>query len=299
MTGPAEFKSNSDGEILVADHTPDQELLNFENTPAYTLTVLVTDSLGLTDTATIAVNITDVADAPGDTVCEEFDSAGDSLDILPSYLAPILDFYAFTVATPCHRVITTTDDYYMDQGKKLVAVSPLPVPMDTALVNYRSLLSEIPKSWDQDSSTLYFTTKPNVTSLLATVAFPYETCTTTREGDFAYTPPPEVPKTDDGLDNFVYRVCDDPVDESESRCALGIVYVNIEKTAVAAVTPGNIIASDEDLSQGPLELPVPALPNVFVLLDDSDSMASDILTSEREGYYAVGNLSTPWFLPDV
>ncbi len=298
LGSPAEFKVENNGELLVGDHTPDVELLNFEATPAYSLTIQVTDSGGLTDTATILVNISDAADAPGSTLCEEFDGFGNSLGVLPAYLDPIRNFYAFTPATPCHRVISNADDYYMEQEKKLVAISLIPDPPDTVLTNYRNSLNDIPKNWDQDSSTLYFTAKQNVTAFFATIVFADEAGTQTESGEFVYQPPASLNSTDDGIDSFVYRVCDDPVDESESRCAFGVVYVDIEKTAAASVSANNIIANSEDLSQGPLELPVPALPNVFVLLDDSESMSSDILTSESEGYYAVGNQTKTYFLPE-
>ena len=304
LSSPAEFRVNSSGELVVGSNTPDQELLNFESSPVYSLTVEVTDSGGLTDTATIVVNLNDVEDAPGATVCEEYDSDGNSLDVLPIYLAPLKNFYTFSASTPCHRVISTTDDYYMDQDLKLVATSIVPSPANTGTLNYRISLGDISKSWDQDSSTLYYTSPqsnlavPGTTSLLSTVVFTNEAGMVVTTGEFIFEPTDGTNATDDGIDNFVYRVCDDAVDDSEAHCALGVVYVNIAKAAAQAVSNENLIADAEDLSQGPLELPVPAIPNVFLLLDDSESMASDILTDQSEGYYAVGNQTKTYFLPE-
>ncbi len=48
------------GEITVADATQ----LDFETTPFFALTVEVADSNGLTDTATITINLNDINDAP-------------------------------------------------------------------------------------------------------------------------------------------------------------------------------------------------------------------------------------------
>ena len=48
------------GEITIADSTQ----LNFEATPVFSLTVTVTDSGGLADTAAVTVNLTDVNEAP-------------------------------------------------------------------------------------------------------------------------------------------------------------------------------------------------------------------------------------------
>ncbi|MEJ2746306.1 MAG: Ig-like domain-containing protein [Anaerolineae bacterium] len=56
------------GEITV----PNGSLLNFENTPSYTLTVQVTDSSGLTDTATITINVINVNEAT--TAVDDSDS---------------------------------------------------------------------------------------------------------------------------------------------------------------------------------------------------------------------------------
>ena len=294
---PVEFRVNSMGELLVGAHSPATPLLNFETTPAYSLTLKVTDKGGQTDTATILINLTNEPDAPGMTVCEEFDEAGMPLNTLPGYLGPLLKYYDFSAATPCHRVISTTDDYHMEQDKRLVAVSPLPTPPNSTTTNYRQLLSQIPKAWDEDSTLLYYSPRQNITDLLATVAFTNESGTASNTGEFIYLPPAGTNVTENGLDNFVYRVCDAPGTTSEARCALGVVYIDIAKKAAAAVNKGNVVDSGT-LSQGPLELPVPALPNVFVLLDDSEAMASDILTDQSEGYYALGNQTKTWFLPE-
>ena len=299
LTAPAEFQVNSNGDLLVGTHTPDIELLNFETKNAYTLIVEVTDSQGLTDTATITVNLTDQNDAPGITVCEEFDSLGESRNTLPGFITPLLalGYYDFSAATPCHRVISTPVDYYMEQDKRIVTQSPIPALADTATTNYRQLISEFPYAWDQDDTRLYYSTLQSTTSLLATVAFTDEAGTDSTSGEFIYLPTAGKNLTDDGLDHFIYRVCDTPASTIEARCALGIVYVSILKRAADAVNTGNV-ADSGTLSQGPLELPIPALPNVFILLDDSEAMASDILTDQSEGYYAVGNLTKTWFLPE-
>lgn len=297
LGSPVEFTVNGSGDLLVGNHTPDQELLDFETTPSYSIVVEVTDALGVTDTATVTITLADASDPPGTTICEEFDGGGLPLGVLPGYLAPLTAFYSFTSATPCHRVIDA-DDYYMEQGKKLVAASPVPTPQDTPLANYRIALSDVPRTWDQDSSTLYFAKKQAVTGLLATVDFTNEAGTQTDIGEFVYEPPAGVNASDDGLDHFVYRVCDDATDQSEDHCALGVVYVNVTKTEAASVSTDNVLGGNEDLSQGPLELPVPAIPNVFVLLDDSDSMASDIMTDQSEGFYAVGSQTKTYFMPE-
>ncbi len=54
------FAIDSAGKITVASPST----LNFETSPAFTLTVTVTDGGGLTDTATVIVNLTDVNEAP-------------------------------------------------------------------------------------------------------------------------------------------------------------------------------------------------------------------------------------------
>jgi hypothetical protein len=54
------FVIDADGQITVQEDTS----LDFEGIPAYTLTVLVTDKGGLTDTATITVSLNDLNEAP-------------------------------------------------------------------------------------------------------------------------------------------------------------------------------------------------------------------------------------------
>ncbi|MFT7243117.1 MAG: type IV pilus assembly protein PilY1 [Candidatus Azotimanducaceae bacterium] len=299
LNSPEEFKIDSDGQILVGDHTPDIELINFEFTPLYNLTVQVTDAQGVVDTANVAITINNLDDAPGNTVCEEFQD-GVSLDVLPVGLQPLKDFYNFTEADPCHRVVSTVDTYYMEEDKILRAISTDPAPADTATVNYAPSLENIPKDWDQDSSNLYYTTRTPTTAspFLGSVNFINAVDTEVDTGEFRYEPADGTNVTDNGLDFFVYRVCDVDDDESEARCAFGIVYISIEEAAEAIVNTDNILANAEDLAQGPLELPVPAIPNVFVLLDDSAAMASDILTDQSEGYYQVGSQTKTWFLPE-
>ena len=48
------------GEITVVDAAQ----LDFESKPSFTLTVEVSDSFGLTDTATITIDLNDINDAP-------------------------------------------------------------------------------------------------------------------------------------------------------------------------------------------------------------------------------------------
>lgn len=57
-TGSAAFDITSDGQIIVVD----QSLLNFETNPTYTLNVIVDDNAGSTATATITINLNDLAE---------------------------------------------------------------------------------------------------------------------------------------------------------------------------------------------------------------------------------------------
>jgi len=54
------FAIDANGQITVKKAS----LLDFETVPSYTLTVTVTDALGLTNTSTVTVNVTDANDAP-------------------------------------------------------------------------------------------------------------------------------------------------------------------------------------------------------------------------------------------
>ncbi len=294
-----EFQVNGSGDLLVGEHTQDLEVLDFEETSLYTLTLMVTDSSGLTDTATIIVNISDENDPPGVTMCEHFDEFGVSLGVLDAAYGPIKYYYNFTAANPCHRIVDITDDYYMEQGKKLIASDVDPLAEDTGQINYRVSLNNIEKDLDQDSSSFYYTGRQNVTDLLAVIRFEDEWGTSVETGEFIYTPPADLNATDGGVDYFVYRVCDDPVDESEAHCALGIVFVDASQTEEATVSTDGSNLSD-DLAQGPLELPVASIPNVFVLLDDSGSMGWDILTEQSAGKYYLRVYTSnkrDWFLP--
>ncbi|WP_298867210.1 LamG-like jellyroll fold domain-containing protein, partial [uncultured Gimesia sp.] len=57
-TGAAAFDITAGGQIIVAD----QSLLDFETNPTYTLDIIVDDNAGSTDTATITINLNDLAE---------------------------------------------------------------------------------------------------------------------------------------------------------------------------------------------------------------------------------------------
>ena len=59
-TGNAFAIDSSSGQITVANATA----LDFEVTPSFTLTVQVQDAGGLTDTATVTINLTNVNETP-------------------------------------------------------------------------------------------------------------------------------------------------------------------------------------------------------------------------------------------
>ena len=296
---PAEFTVNPNGDIVVGVSTPDVELLNFEVNTQYILTLQVSDDFGAIGTAEITINLTGAPDAPGVTFCEEYDGDGNSLNTLQAELSPLLNYYDFSAATPCHRVILQTDDFYMEEEKTLVAQNPL-TSSDTNQKNYRLALSQIPaKTWDEDADTviadLVFSVRrlPGAeevsgSALGANVQFTDEAGNTTTDGSFIYIPFAGINVTDNGQDNFVYRVCDDgdETTESEADCAYGVVYVSIAKTPITPVSTDNVIVGSELLARKPLELPAPALPNIFLLLDDSGSMGSDIISDDPSGYYS-------------
>ncbi|MCA9020053.1 MAG: cadherin domain-containing protein, partial [Planctomycetaceae bacterium] len=83
-TGSAAFDITSSGQIIVAD----QSLLNFETNPTYTLDVIVDDNAGSTSTATITINLNDLAETlvvnPGDWAVDDITIVrdGDQIRIL-------------------------------------------------------------------------------------------------------------------------------------------------------------------------------------------------------------------------
>jgi type IV pilus assembly protein PilY1 len=108
------------------------------------------------------------------------------------------------------------------------------------------------------------------------------------DGAFVYRPDGDF----SGIDTFTFDVCDRPfADATVENCTFGVV-ASITVNAIAGAPEGSVdeaVEFDYQLSQTPLELPVPSLPNVLLMADDSESMNFDILTDQADGVYWYDN----------
>lgn len=102
-TGTAAFDITSDGQIIVAD----QSLLNYETNPTYTLDVIVDDNAGSTATATITINLNDLAETlvvnPGDWSVDDITIVRDGSQIR------ILETGTSNEIVPSHAFDKVTD----------------------------------------------------------------------------------------------------------------------------------------------------------------------------------------------
>ncbi|QGQ29689.1 LamG-like jellyroll fold domain-containing protein [Gimesia maris] len=102
-TGSAAFDITSDGQIIVAD----QSLLNFETNPTYTLNVIVDDNAGSTATATITINLNDLAET---LVVNPTDWAVDDITIIrDGSQIQILETGTSNEIVPSHAFDKVTD----------------------------------------------------------------------------------------------------------------------------------------------------------------------------------------------
>ncbi|MBD3647049.1 MAG: hypothetical protein HUJ31_06240, partial [Pseudomonadales bacterium] len=108
------------------------------------------------------------------------------------------------------------------------------------------------------------------------------------DGEINYTPVASFT----GTDSFLFDVCDVPfADALTGNCTFNLaVTINvIPITGAAQGSVEDVVEFDYDLAESPLELPVPSIPNVMVLVDDSGSMLFDMLTDHSEGIYYYSN----------
>ncbi|QDT79612.1 Cadherin domain protein [Gimesia maris] len=102
-TGSAAFDITSDGQIIVVD----QSLLNFETNPTYTLDVIVDDNAGSTATATITINLNDLAET---LVVNPTDWAVDDITIIrDGSQIQILETGTSNEIVPSHAFDKVTD----------------------------------------------------------------------------------------------------------------------------------------------------------------------------------------------
>jgi type IV pilus assembly protein PilY1 len=332
-------------EVGTPDFEGDGSLSGNGNTYSVTVTVydrdpdaspVASDILSAT-TGPLEIQVTDADDAPGAWLCETFTGgvSDDTVDDRFKYVngddtkAVILEFEEDDPATEaredCHRIVgsgaeTEYSDFF--EGDKLVAYAitsaGATLPTDTDDVDYKSpLLYTVAAGLDQDivdvdtDGTLYFAGITLITQYGASVAMSDidgdRTDDVIERGGFVYDPPGNLDT--DGIDNdyFLYRVCDNATaSDKETECAVGLVEIQIEDVPPVAVASEDDVTFTETLSQSPLELPVPAIPNVFVLFDDTaDGMQTDILTNDTvdagqdgsEGKYIYSNDIKTWIMP--
>ncbi|MEX2327231.1 MAG: hypothetical protein WD558_05840, partial [Pseudomonadales bacterium] len=97
-----------------------------------------------------------------------------------------------------------------------------------------------------------------------------------------------------GTDTFEFNVCDVPLADAEpSNCSIGLT-VTISVLPVSGAAQGStdeVVEFNYNFSESPLELPVPSIPNVTIMMDDSSPMVFDMMTSESGGifYYSNGD----------
>ncbi|MEX2489651.1 MAG: tandem-95 repeat protein, partial [Pseudomonadales bacterium] len=119
------------------------------------------------------------------------------------------------------------------------------------------------------------------------------------EGEIHYTPVASFT----GTDTFNFDVCDVPFAEATSDNCNFDLTVAINVLPIDGAAEGSVEGVVEfgyDLAQSPLELPVPSIPNVVLLVDDSDSMLLDMMTPESDGiYFFSDGDSVSFIMPEV
>jgi VCBS repeat-containing protein len=302
---PAEFTIDSaTGTLSVSDYAPGEALLDFESATApnpYILTIQVIDSSeGRVATAPITINIIDYNYQPGDTLCETYTGTTPNGIVAATDLESTLDRLGlFTPANPCQRVILTGLNYQMDEGNLLSAVigtdglgNAVTVPSDVGNINYREALdAKIINDQDQTSDLNFYLVGESIAATGGQLDFKKGADLKTT-GEFEYTPDAGLlaAQANPFIGEFIYQACDTaiedfPTGETEAdRCAYGVARI-VVKPAVSDGANVDTNLQYNDLSQGPLELPRAALPNVFVVMDNSADQASDILTDQLEGLY--------------
>jgi VCBS repeat-containing protein len=302
---PAEFAIDSATGILsVSDYAPGEELIDFESATApnpYILTIQVIDSSeGRAVTAPITINIIDTNDLPGDTLCETYTGTTSNGIVKATDLESTLDRLGlFTPATPCQRVILTALDYDMDEGNLLSAVigtdglgNAVTVPSDVGNINYREALdANIITDQDPTSDLNFYLVSETIAATGGKLEFKKGAVLKTT-GEFEYTPDAALLalQANPFIAEFIYQACDRAIADFPSgetkadRCAYGVVRIVVKPP----ISDGANVETNlqyNALSQGPLELPRAAAPNVFVVMDNSADQASDILTDQLEGLY--------------
>jgi VCBS repeat-containing protein len=299
---PAEFTIDSATGILsVSDYAPGEHLLDFESAAAYVLTIQVIDSSeGRVATAPITINIIDYNYQPGDTLCETYTGTTPNGIVAATDLESTLDrLDLFTPANPCQRVILTGLNYQMDEGNLLSAVidtdglgNAVTVPSDVGNINYREALdAKIINDQDQTSDLNFYLVEELIAATGGQVDFKKGAVLKTT-GEFEYTPVKTLLEdlANPFIGEFIYQACDTAIEDfptgetKADRCAYGVARI-VVKPAVSDGANVDTNLQYNDLSQGPLELPRAALPNVFVVMDNSADQASDILTDQLEGLY--------------
>ena len=98
-----------------------------------------------------------------------------------------------------------------------------------------------------------------------------------------------------------FDVCDTQTSPTSNNCTTGGEF-SIQVNAVAGAAAGSVddVAQfDYNFAESPLELPVPSIPNVLVLQDDSGSFAYDMMTDDItvDGLYQDGGTTYTYIFP--
>jgi type IV pilus assembly protein PilY1 len=98
-----------------------------------------------------------------------------------------------------------------------------------------------------------------------------------------------------------FDVCDTQTSPTSNNCTTGGEF-SIQVNAVAGAAAGSVddvVQFDYNFAESPLELPVPSIPNVLVLQDDSGSFAYDMMTDDIsvDGLYQANGTTYTYIFP--